>query len=281
MTIEAVLREEIPLAEATKSSHWIHHTQVGDGFGVIHSANRVAAAAHWIGQHCLFPGSDIFESREYVAMAAWCHAQGRLLNLDSLRHVFTQRFLGQRLGQLQSVCVIGDGRANYVGPELFRRGSRQVISVNLPEILIADHAVLLKSGVVSEDDIIVARSRPELHDGLRSGAALILVPANRANILEAAGIDLFVNIASFQEMTMATVRQYFKLIRSNSAWIYCCNRERKELYGGEVTEFDAYPWGGADVKIFEVCPWHRLYYTWRPPFFRTYDGRFKHALAKF
>jgi len=104
-----------------------------------------------------------------------------------------------------------------------------------------------------------------------------------------------VNLHSMQEMTDQSISQYFGLLRTVMAvnnLFYCCNRERKELVGGEVIEFDNYPWYENDrILLDEYCPWCRYFFsTARPknglklagiriPFINYFDGPIRHRLT--
>ena len=94
-------------------------------------------------------------------------------------------------------------------------------------------------------------------------------------------IDLFVNIASFQEMTIDEIENYFRIIKSNNPLFYCCNREYKKLVGGEELYFDSYPWGNITKKFNEDCPWHQKLYQVKYPFIKKYDGNIKHCLIDY
>ena len=89
---------------------------------------------------------------------------------------------------------------------------------------------------------------------------LILIPSHLKKNLLNKQIDLFVNIASFQEMTTNEVENYFEIIKSNNSLFYCCNREYKKLDSGEELYCENYPWGEAKFYFNENCPWHQKYY---------------------
>lgn len=93
--------------------------------------------------------------------------------------------------------------------------------------------------------------------------------------------DVAVNVASMQEMNPEEIARYFAFMRGRTQYFYCCNRERKVLPDGTVTEFAGYPWRAADgVLLDELCPWHQWFVSSRPPFFRRYDGAIRHRLAR-
>ena len=82
-------------------------------------------------------------------------------------------------------------------------------------------------------------------------------------------------------MSSEEVKKYFEIVKNNKAILYCCNREYKKLYDGEELYFDKYPWSNCRKIFWEDCPWHKKYYSLRPPFIHNYDGRIKHCLVDF
>jgi len=104
------------------------------------------------------------------------------------------------------------------------------------------------------------------------------------------------NIASMQEMAPKTVRDYFDFLRRNvdtENLFYCCNRVRKEMPGGEVSDFASYSWSETDTDLIDgVCPWHRYYLAphnsargprvlgLRIPFVNYFDGDHVHRLTR-
>jgi len=171
---------------------------------------------------------------------------------------------------------------NFVSPSLRSKLFKKVISVNLVEVLLNDLFLLEKEGSLKEHEVGIAITNEELLRLLAdSEIHLILVPAFKAPMLSNQGIELFVNIASFQEMTNENIANYFQIIKSNNSYFYCCNRKYKKLYGGEVLEFMQYPWGNPRMIIDERCPWHQTYYDKKFPFFFQYDGAIMHRLVKY
>lgn len=68
-----------------------------------------------------------------------------------------------------------------------------------------------------------------------------------------------------QEMSSSWVHRYFDFIRANRAdfaCFYCCNRELKELLGGERQVFVEYPWRSKDKVVFDEEPlFYRLFFS--------------------
>lgn len=114
-----------------------------------------------------------------------------------------------------------------------------------------------------------------------------MIDASNANILTKQQIDLFINIASFGEMNLDIVSNYFKIIKSTikGTYLYSCNREEKELPDGTIIKMKEYPWGGFTQKFLEEPnPWHLTYYKLRsglipiPKIKIPFDGLLIHKL---
>jgi len=94
--------------------------------------------------------------------------------------------------------------------------------------------------------------------------------------------DLFINIASMQEMNMNQIAGYFELIKSQvkGTHFYCCNRISKILPDGSEINFYDYPWENLEILDDELCPWYQTFPTLKPPFIKKFDGPIKHRLSK-
>lgn len=123
----------------------------------------------------------------------------------------------------------------------------------------------------------------------------IYCPAESLKLLDSFSFNLAINILSMQEMNEETIEFYFNYLRQHLVsqnLFYCCNRERKELFGGEVVEFFKYPWSENDTHLIdECCAWQRYYLSmgkakngpkllnFRIPFVNYYDGLIRHRLT--
>jgi hypothetical protein len=183
------------------------------------------------------------------------------------------------------VCIIGDGQANFVSLAIENNFSRKLISINLTEVLMSDLDLIEKIEGISPNEIAVAQTKLELEDFLNNAEQrLLLVSAQNVSILFESDIDLFVNMASFQEMNTSLIKVYFDVIKSNNAYLYCCNRVEKVLYGGEINRFSEFPWGDEKVLLDESCIWHQNYYSLRSPTLYKklpFDGEVWHRMVKF
>ena len=70
--------------------------------------------------------------------------------------------------------------------------------------------------------------------------------ASDHQLLQKCPIDVFINIASMQEMDPPVVKAYFDDMRAvavnRQLLFYCCNRQEKQLPDGTVSRFADYPW---------------------------------------
>ena len=211
--------------------------------------------------------------------------QNKCIDVNVMRHYFTFEILQKNIfthEKIDNVCVIGDGRCNFVSPALKSNFFNKIISVNLTEVLLFDLLLLEKQTSINKNEIGVASSINQFDDLLKNkDIKLILISAQNSHYLVDKKISLFVNICSFQEMTLETISEYFDIIKSNNSFFYCCNRVYKKLIGGEVTEFAKYNWGNARIIIDELCPWSQRYYGKKIPFIFKYGGEIQHRLVKY
>lgn len=182
--------------------------------------------------------------------------------------------------------LIGDGYG-VLGALLKRRTpSAQIVYVDLGRTL------LFQAHHVRRAYSDAAHALIEGPDMPWPDADFVYCPSEHADAVLAAEFDLAINIASMQEMTANSVAHYFRLMRQclrPGGLFYCCNRERKVMTGGEVSEFARYPWLPADRVLFdERCPWHQYFFAARGvtrvmgvplPFLQTYDGPHRHRLT--
>ncbi len=155
---------------------------------------------HLILQALNFPDFiSTYISKWYQIVDSALLEQRRSLDNDAFRHVSTFLLLDNLIGlsKIKTVCVIGDGQANFTLPALESRLFKKVISVKLTEILISDLELIKMSGI-EESSISVCDTSEDLCTSLRDKSMqLVIVPASKAKILYNQPINLFVNIASF------------------------------------------------------------------------------------
>ena len=224
-------------------------------------------------------GNKIYKTKEYHLFKKLCHMQNRQLDVDVMRHAFTFNFLNRYNLLKNNICIIGDGKANFVGGLLtMNKKDIKIFSINLTEVLIHDYLFIRDINLIDDDSIIVVNHEKDLENPNKK---LFLIDASNAHFLKNKNINLFINIVSMQEMKPDTVEDYFQIIKSNSAYFYCENRKYKKLIGGEELIFSQYPWGNCKTIISGDCPWHKKYYDSQPPFIKKMEGPIKHALVKY
>ena len=299
MEIFNELESKTTVNQIYKSSHWDYHLKGFEkdeilkgnflplGFGGFSGRSLRGRLYHALFQRLLFSEVGKYRSYESYRVAEQvAKKQNRNIDFDLLRHVFTFNLLINQISYISNphnVCVIGDGMSNFLSIAIGINFGSKLISINLPEVLMNDLILLMRLGIVSSE-VKIAQNKGELSTYLNdTETRIILIVAADSTAVADSGVDLFVNIASFQEMTLPTIKIYFDLIKSNSAMFYCCNREEKILYGGETIIFDQYPWGKSDVVFDEECPWSQFFYKIGKDgkIKRKYDGRVRHKLVSY
>jgi hypothetical protein len=184
----------------------------------------------------------------------------------------------------KNCCVIGDGQSNFVSLALFNKNIDKIISVNLPEVLLNDLA-LLKKLEINKEKIYYAETKKDLKYALNTKEVkVIFISASDCLLLLNLDIFLFVNIASMQEMKSTSIEEYFNIIKSNKSYFYCCNRQLKTLSGGEKNIFNDYPWENNQILVDGYPEWHQFYYRFnflKLKFKHYYNGPHKHRLVKY
>jgi hypothetical protein len=246
------------------------------GFGNYTKKTLFKSFLHYILSRLTYD-NNIFKSETYKNYKIVFDKSKRQINVDTIRHIFAFDLL-RSINPPSNVCVIGDGKCNFVIGNLLTFPNSRIFSINLSETLINDYLILKEMKILDDTEIQVIEN---VDDEILSDKKLILIPSHLKESLLNKNINLFVNIASFQEMTIDEIENYFRIIKSNNSLFYCCNREYKKLVGGEELYFDNYPWGNVTKKFNEDCPWHQKIYQFRYPFIRKYDGNIKHCLIDY
>jgi hypothetical protein len=198
----------------------------------------------------------------------------QIFGYDVTRMALTIEFLQRNIGNLdsKSFCLIGDGYGRFGSILKSIFPNCKVIYINLGRTLLFDYYYTSK--VFPKSDHRVIRTQSELSDDF----SYIEAEKYREIKIEA---EIFINIASMQEMNMKTINDYFYLFKSQSHSIhfYCANRISKKLPDGSVINFNEYPWNGMKVLVDELCPWFQKFPSIKPPFVRKFDGPIQHRLV--
>lgn len=207
--------------------------------------------------------------------------QGRALDFDSVKQILIASLLCECdiFQQCRVIAVIGDGYGFMTSLVKMICPSATVISVNLGKILMFD--IFYAKKVLPDENTILLNEKMNA-DVLRKNSVVFL-EAEKFDLLFGLPIDLFINIASMQEMDMNTIKAYFDMMRSGAGkgYFYCCNRVEKQLPDGTTIRFLNYPWHSKDEMIVdELCPWYQKYPISHPPFWKLLDGPTYHRLLK-
>lgn len=198
----------------------------------------------------------------------------QILGYDVTRMALTIDFLERNISNLDSkkFCLIGDGYGRFGSILKSIYPNCSVIYINLGRTLVFDYYYTSKVFPSSNHQLKLTQ------DKLSDDFTYIEAERYREFKLEP---EVFINIASMQEMDMKTINEYFSLIKSQSqsVYFYCANRISKKLPDGSIINFNEYPWDGMKVLIDELCPWHQKFPTIKPPFVRNFDGPLQHRLV--
>ncbi len=218
--------------------------------------------------------------------------QNRSYDLDLLRQSLTISFLQSYLPNVMkptsTACVIGDGFASMTSLLLQSKSAGKIILINLNKTLLVDlwYLKLWMGDRVFQESVDLVTNKDQLEEVLCKPAKIagnvIAIQAVNQDLLKYCPVELFINIASMQEMDPHIINRYFQNMREiqSKTIFYCCNRIEKKLPDGTITKFEEYPWMSEDeIIIDELCPWHQEFYSFRPPFFRRYDGPIQHRLV--
>ena len=304
------LKSSLSESDPASSSHWDYYhrdfasnsngTSLSglEGFGSISRRSRFRQVAHnimlspWRKSLKLRPEfGDILALTKMIA----CR-QKRCLDLDMFRQSQTLAFIDDhRPGIIRNVgtwVVIGDGFGVLASLLLLVNNQSRFILINLDRSLLAVLAYVRMVFPERFDAMTrLVQSREELASALEPGQfdsdppRLIAIRARNQDLLSGVPADVFINVASMQEMRMTDIRGYFSSMRTiaerKEVIFYCCNREEKQHPDGTSVRFADYPWReDDDVLVDGLCPWHDRFYSLRPPRYHFYEGVHLHRLVR-
>ena len=104
----------------------------------------------------------------------------------------------------KKICVIGDGKLNFLlGANLLNSNS-QLFYINLPEVLINDYLVMKEMKFLDGEKIEVIENLDTVNYSNKT--KLYLIPASQALFCKNLEIDFFFNSHSMQEMTYDEIK---------------------------------------------------------------------------
>jgi RimJ/RimL family protein N-acetyltransferase len=258
----------------------------GEGFGVV---RWDSAILRWLDKACISSHLIWLDHRRDLLRALEdarrvCEAMQIQVTMDVFRQACTAALLVRHLDGWQSprFLMIGDGYGVLSSLLKRRYPDAAIAAVDLGRPLLFQAYLNQRAHPGAAHALAGAGPR-------WAEADFVYCPAEQLDVLAPFKFDVAINIASMQEMTVPQIGRYFSFLRQTLAprnLFYCCNRERKELVGGDVSEFQRYPWGPKDrVAVDGVCPWHRYFFSVSRvagvplPVVAYYDGRVLHRLA--
>lgn len=246
------------------SSHWQKMLEGFDGRpenlrGVAHLSKRNRNLFHWLFQRKYFALGKSYPSfRKFLAAGRRVAAKnGRAFDLHMLRQCLT-------LGLIESHVPLDNARIIVIGDGFAAMGS------TIMEALPKCHLTFINIKPVLEMDFdYFAMAHPN--------KTATFMPSEEMDGLPAA--DLSIDIACMGEINPEVRDRYFAILKDRVALTYSCNRESKTFPDGTTTNFHDYPWSGSFL-VDELSPWHEDFYSFRPPFWRKFDGPVRHRLVR-
>ena len=220
------------------------------------------------------------DKENLIALHEILNSMGVLCSFDAVKQVKAIQLIKKNIDlNGKRVAIIGDGfgfAGNFIKKTF---PSSKIISINLGKIQIFDCLMTYLETPKSTVNFVGQKN------SYSSQADFNFVPAEEIFDTDIKDIEVFINIASFQEMGIPTVKKYFKFMRSqveaNEVVLYCCNRSVKELPAGEIVAFANYGWHTEDKIFFDgPCDWYSHYPQNFPPVWKKFDGEIVHRLAK-
>jgi hypothetical protein len=222
---------------------------------------------------------------------------GFIPTFDSVKNYLVINEINEHLNlsKIKTVAIIGDGYG-FLGNLIKNIYPKiNIVQINLGKVLFFDlvytlknfpnaNYFLLKDFVDSEilGSIYPLNSKSSEKNNKRGG--FIFVEAEKFDQIKELlpKIEIFINVASFQEMDYSIIYNYFDFMRSNqNCYLYTCNRESKILPNNSLIEFSRYGWLSNDIFLMnEECSWYRRFPSLRPPFIHKFDGKMRQALVK-
>ena len=194
---------------------------------------------------------------------------------DITRMALTSDFLSKNIENfnIKSITIIGDGYGRLGCVLKSQFPNLQINYINLGRNLLLD--------LYYSNKVFPEFSHSLIKNNSQFSPDFNYIEAEKFKDFDIAS-DVFINIASMQEMNPRQIEDYFNLIKiqNKGTYFYCCNRLTKTLPDGTIINFEEYPWGSFKTLIDEICPWYQKYPSSRFPFVRNFDGPIQHRLVQ-
>ncbi len=247
------------------------------GWGNYTKKHFIKSKLHQLGQLYVF-GLKMFNLEIYKMYKEIFDKNKRQIDYHVVKHILIIERIKDHIKNSKKICVIGDGKLNFLLGANLLNPNAQFFNINLPEVLINDYMVMNEMNFMTDKVDVVENFNSHEYS---KNSKLYFIPASEAQFCENRDIDLFFNVHSMQEMTNDEIDKYFKIIKSNKAFFYCNNRKVKpEIHFGKDFNFEQLPWGNCEFLFKEKCPITTKYYNFKHPIIRKSELHM-HCLAKF
>lgn len=247
------------------------------GWGNFTNKHFIKSKLHELGQLYVF-GPKLFKSKIYKMYKEVFDKYNRQIDYHVVKHILMIERIEKFIKNSERICVIGDGKLNFLLGASLLNPNAQLFYINLPEVLINDYMVMNEMNYMTDKVDVVENFKDTQYS---KNTRLYLIPASQALFCKNKDINFFFNSHSMQEMSYKEIEKYFEIIKSNKAYFYCNNREQKpKIHNSEDYYFEKMPWENCDFLFKEQCPINIKHYNFRPPFIRKFD-KMIHCLAKF
>ena len=221
--------------------------------------------------------SSIFSSKSFKKLILINNRLNVTLNVNMIWHVIILNILKKKT-RPKTICVIGDGKSNFIINALINFPNVKIYSINLTEVLINDYLILKKSRILKKNKICVISNINQTIDYKKK---IFLIPANLKNIINKVKIDLFVSIECLQELNISEQKKYLRIIsKQKNAFFYLLEREIKTLPGGEKNLFKNFFPKNCKIIFNKQASFSNTFYNTKFPFIHYQTKNKRHALVK-
>ena len=207
------------------------HTKSRRPINIIKYSIESLLSNHLLHKHNCIP------SIRYISKQI-ANKQSRIYKFDYAKHALSLNFILNGLSSqtskksfaangINTICIIGDGHGLMGSLIKAFDNNIKIVSINLGRILLFD--VYHTEKLFPSASVELIQSRPE---SSTLKADFTFIEAQNYEFISDLNIDLFINIASMQEMNNEIINNYFKYINASKALkktFYCCNRTEKKL----------------------------------------------------
>lgn len=268
----------------------------GYGFGDFIRVGSLATLKYIVPRISLnfYLGRYVQKSSRIDLVKDICRKTGRIMSYDCCKQLVAIESLLKNIDVdgdeefpfysrgIKRVCIIGDGYG-FMGSLLKKIDPKlKVVWINLGQQLLFDMEMSNRTYGKGHSYQLLTKD-----SGVSQEADFTYIEAENAELVTGLPVNLFINVASFQEMNLNVVEGYFDLVAKNKAkhgervFLYSVNRVEKVLPDGTVIRSLDFPWKEARIVHEDNPEWYTKFPTNLPPFWHPFDGIQHERLAEF